>query len=149
MEKFSKTRHGYNPEEVNKFLDQVINQVEGLVDLIKEKDKIIKELESKIDNKEEKLSKYAKMENTLSNAIMMAQKTSDQIKANAYRESEIVLEQARNNANRIVSDALRDAEKTEFDAHKLRKNIVVYKRKLRDFLQSQLDMIDEIENVDF
>ena len=31
MEKFSRTMRGYDPEEVNNFLDKVINQVETMV----------------------------------------------------------------------------------------------------------------------
>ena len=31
MEKFSRTLRGYNPEEVNEFLDNVIKQVEQIV----------------------------------------------------------------------------------------------------------------------
>ena len=46
MEKFNRTLRGYDPEEVNNFLDKVINQVEQMVDEIKDKDKRIKELES-------------------------------------------------------------------------------------------------------
>ena len=36
MEKFNRTLRGYDPDEVNKFLDQVIKQVEGMVEEIKE-----------------------------------------------------------------------------------------------------------------
>ena len=41
MEKFNRTLRGYDPEEVNKFLDQVIVQVEKMVADIQEKDRII------------------------------------------------------------------------------------------------------------
>ena len=79
----------------------------------------------------------------------MAQKTSDQIKTNAINESEMLMDNAKKNANRIVNEALMQAEKAEIEADRIRRNIIVYKRKLKDLLQSQLDMIDEIEKVNF
>ena len=38
MEKFNRTLRGYDPEEVNAFLDKIINQVEAMVNEMKEKD---------------------------------------------------------------------------------------------------------------
>ena len=45
MEKFNRTLRGYDPEEVNSFLDKVIAQVEDMVSEIKEKDAKIAALE--------------------------------------------------------------------------------------------------------
>ena len=53
------------------------------------------------------------MEGTLQNAIIMAQRTSDQIKSAAHRESEIILQDAKMNASRIVNESLLKAERTE------------------------------------
>ena len=97
MEKFSRTMRGYDPEEVNNFLDKVINQVETMVNEINEKDKKIKELQSmEVQNKalQDKLLQYERMEGTLNKAIIMAEKTSEQIKINAHNEAESVLEDA-------------------------------------------------------
>ena len=38
MEKFNRTIRGYDPDEVNRFLDKVISQVEVMVNEMKEKD---------------------------------------------------------------------------------------------------------------
>ena len=46
MEKFNRTLRGYDPEEVNNFLNKVISHVEGMVNEMKEKDTRIAELES-------------------------------------------------------------------------------------------------------
>lgn len=159
MEKFNRALHGYDPVEVNRFLDQVIKQVDKMVKVIKEKDQAIKLRDQKIsaleksqglnENLKEKLEHYKRMEDTLNRAIIMAQKTSDQIKTNAYHESEMLLENAKKNANRIVNEALMQAEKAEIEANRMRRNIIIYKRKLKDLLQSQLDMIEDIEKVNF
>ena len=159
MEKFTRTMRGYDPSEVNRFLDNVIKQVDKMVKLIKEKDREIKLRDKKImelqmhmseTNKlRDRLAQYERMESTLRQAIMMAQKTSDQIKSNAYNESEVIIDNAKKNASRIVNEALLEAEKAEVEASRIRRNVVVYKRKLKDLLQAQLAMIEDIEKVNF
>ena len=158
MEKFSRVLRGYDPEEVNAFLDQVIRQVEAMVDEIKEKDALIKKRDSQIEalnsqmgevtHLQEKLAQYERIEGTLNRAIIMAQKTSDQIKSTAHRESEIILEDAKKNASRIVNEALMKAEKTEMETTILRRNINVFKRKLKDIIESQLEIVEDIEKVE-
>ena len=46
MEKFNRTIRGYDPDEVNRFLDKVISQVEVMVNEMKEKEARIAKLES-------------------------------------------------------------------------------------------------------
>ena len=152
MEKFSRTAHGYDPDEVNAFLDQVIDQFERIVEELKRKDAKISDLEERINNQEDlkaKVEQYQRMESTLNKALYMAQKTSDQIKSNAYRESELIVNSAKNNANRIVNEALIKAEKAEIEAATLKRNINIYKRRLTLIIEQQLEMVNDIEKVDF
>ena len=151
MEKFNRTLRGYDPEEVNNFLDKVINQVEQIVDEIKDKDKRIKKLESlEKENQmlKEKIVRYEHMEHTLNRAIMMAQKTSEQIKINAHKESETVLNDAKMNANRIINEALLKAEKAEQDANTLQRNINIFKRRVKDIVEAQLEVVSELDDVE-
>ena len=39
MEKFNRTLRGYDPEEVNAFLDKIITQVESMISEMNQKDK--------------------------------------------------------------------------------------------------------------
>ena len=133
MEKFSKTLHGYNPEEVNQFIDNIIVQTERVINLSKKQDTKIKELESVISDLKDKLSRYEGMDDTLRNAIMMAQKTSEQMRLNTIKESEFIVEEAKRNADRIVNDALIKADKIEREAEMLRKNAILFKRKLKGY----------------
>ena len=158
MEKFSRVLRGYDPDEVNAFLDQIIRQVEVMVDEIKSKDAKIASLKSQlngqneeianVDHLKEKLAQYERIEGTLNRAIIMAQKTSDQIKSTAHRESEILIEDAKKNASRIVNEALLKAEKTEAETAMLRRNINTFKRKLKDIIESQLEIVEDIEKVE-
>lgn len=152
MEKFTRTLRGYDPEEVNAFLDQVIKQVEKMVAELKAKDQKITELQRLLHENETikaKLDQYENMEGTLNRAIMMAQKTSDQMKMAAHRESETLVEDAKRNASRIINEALLRAEKTEQEASQLRRNMNVFKRRLRDVIETQLDMVNEIDKIEF
>lgn len=152
MEQFTRVLHGYDPDEVNAFLDQVIDHVEKMVNELKTKNARIIELEEELkknSNMKEKLETYQKMEETMNKAIFMAQKTSDQIKSNAYRESELIVSDAKKNANHIVNEALLRAEKEEIQAENLRRNVTVFKRRLRGIIEQQLEMVNDIEKVDF
>ena len=158
MEKFNRTIRGYDPDEVNEFLDKVIGRVESMVKEIKKKDELIANQEKKIDsfstlsdeNKmlKEKLAQYERMEGTLNRAIMMAQKTSDQMRLAASKEGELLIEEAKKNANRIVNEALLRAEKTELEANVLRRNIGIFKRRIKDIVEAQLEVVEELEKVE-
>lgn len=150
MEKFSRTIRGYNPEEVNKFLDEIIKQVESMVSDINKKDCMIKELESKVkdyDTLVQKLEQYERTEETLNKAILMAQKTSDQIRLSAHQEREALINEAKNNANRIVNEALIKAEKAEDEAALTRRNIAIFKRRLKSIVETQIEVIDDIDQI--
>lgn len=152
MEKFNRTVRGYDPDQVNDFLDKVIAKVETMIDEIKEKDQKIAELQSfEQENKslKEKLEQYERMEATLNKAIVMAQKTSEQIKINAHNESETIISDAKNNANRIVNEALIRAEKTEQEANLLKRNVNIFKKRIREIVEAQLEVVDEMDKVEF
>ena len=158
MEKFTRDMRGYDPDEVNNFLDQVIKRVEKMISDIDNKNKLIvdkndeiRRLRSKLEETnalKEKLEQYERMESTLNRAILMAQKTSDQLKVAAHRESEIILDDAKKNASRIVNEALIRAEKIENDADMMKRNINVLKRRLKNIIESQLEIIEDIDKLD-
>ena len=154
----SKQFNNYSPEEVDRFLEQIIIQVEKMIQDNKEKNKELALKDAKIEhltklvantqNLQDKLAQYERMEGTLKNAIIMAQRTSDQIKSSAHRESEIILEAAKRNASRIINESLLKAEKADMEAEMLKRNINIFKRKLRGIIEAQLEMVDDIEKVE-
>lgn len=151
MEKFNRTVRGYDPDEVNAFLDKVISQVEDMVNEINEKDAKIKELQNmeKENNAlKDKLVQYERMEETLNKAILMAQKTSEQMKINAHNESETILEDAKRSANRIVNEALLKAEKLENENNLVKRNTTIFKKRVREIVEAQLEIVDELDHVE-
>ena len=151
MDKFNRTLRGYDPEEVNRFIDNVISQVEGMISDIKEKDAKLAELEKlELENKalKEKIAQYERMEATVNKTIMMAQKTSEQVRMSTQRECETILEDAKRNASRIVNEALLRAEKTEQEANMLRRNINIFKRRVKDIVEAQLEVVNEMDQIE-
>ena len=149
---------GYDPEEVKNFLDQVIKKVEQMNIDNKNKDNKIKMQEAKIielsklfeENQKlkQKLEQYERMESTFNKAIIMAQKTSDQMRLSAHKESETIIEDAKRNANRIVNEALLKAEKAELEANMLVRNVRVFKKRVKDVIESQLEVIDDLDKIE-
>lgn len=151
MEKFSRTLRGYDPDEVNAFLDEVIKRMEEMVEELNiSRDTIssLKGLEEENQKLKEKVERYSNMEETINKTIVMAQKTSDQLKMSAHHDSQYMLDDAKRNADRIVNEALLRAEKIEHDATMTLRNTKLFKRRLKSIIESQLELVDEIETLD-
>ncbi len=141
MEKFSYEANGYNRNEVNNFVGDVITQTEGIIQKCKEQREEIRKLK-------EELKHYREIENSLKDAVMRAEMAGDNIKKMAREESNMLITDAKNNASRIVNEALLKAEKIETKADTLEHNIKVLKRKLKLIIEQQLAVVEEIEVLD-
>lgn len=142
MKKFDIVANGYSVEEVNKFLNSVTKEYENMLNNLKSRDMNIKNLE-------EKLKKYEGMESILNKAIMVAETSATNIKKIAQDEAKGIIDDAKRNASRIVNDALLKAEKEEQEAEELKRRISFYKRRIRQALQEQLSMVDDIDDVEY
>lgn len=141
MKRFTIVDNGYNVDEVNRFIDVVIKRLEKL-----NNDNSM--LQMQISSLEGKLKEKKNEEVKLSEAILAAQSTSEKIKSLAREEANMIVEEARNNANSIIHEALMTAEKTEREALLLRKNITVYKNRVKNIIKSQLEIADDLDKYD-
>jgi len=141
MEKFTTTISGYKKSEVNKFLNDVITEVDGMINKMKTKDLEIEKLKAELEH-------YKNLESTFNKAILVAEEASTQIKKVARDESEAIMREAKINANRIINDALRTREKAENDTERLRRNIITFKRRLKTIVENQLEVIEDLEHID-
>lgn len=141
MEKFSTSKDGYNKEEVNKFVNDVVTEVESMLNKMKQKDKEISELTKSLE-------KYDNLELVLNKTILMAEDSSNQMKKLAREEADNLINDAKKNASRIVNEALMQAEKTELESIRLKRNIITFKKKLKVLLEQQIDLDDEIDKID-
>lgn len=142
VQKFETVFRGYNKEQVEEYFDNVIKEYEQLLERKKLVDQEVTELKSKLKH-------YEEVENTLNHAIMTAETAGDQIKSAARCEAESMVNEAKRNANRIINDALLKAEKAQDTANQLKRNVNVFKRRLKDIIENQMEVIDEIERIDF
>lgn len=90
--KFSKkTLNGYDPEEVDDFLDELMLDYEKIYRQSSEDTKKIEELTSKLEH-------YTQIESTLQNTLLMAQSASDEVKKAAEKQAEQIVKEAENKA---------------------------------------------------
>ena len=49
----------------------------------------------------------------------------------------------------IINESLLKAEKADMEAEMLKRNVNIFKRKLRGIIEAQLEMVEDIEQVEF
>ena len=87
--KFSKQMmNGYNVEDVDDFLDEIVVDYEKNY-------KELAEANSKIDKLSNELEQYKSLEKTLQNTLVMAQTTAEEVKNVAKQQAEQILNDAR------------------------------------------------------
>lgn len=138
MEKFSYETNGYNRSEVNQFISDVIKETEVILSRVKTQNIQIQELKKELNH-------YKNMKNTIDDAIIKSTSTGEEIRRIAREESDIIIDNARHNASRIVNEALLKAEKINQQRDLLEKNMKIFKRKLKLIMEQQMAVVEEIE----
>lgn len=132
---FSSKFRGYDEDEVNEFLDQVVKDYEMV---IREK----MNLEEKVEMLEEKLSHFTNIEDTLNRSILVAQETAEEVKGNATKESKLIIKEAEKNADRIINEALSKSRQIAMEVEELKKQAKVFRTRLKMMVEAQLEMIE-------
>lgn len=132
---FSGKFRGYDEDEVNEFLDQVVKDYEIV---IREK----KILEEKVEQLEEKLGHFTNIEETLNKSILVAQETAEEVKGNATKESKLIIKEAEKNADRIINEALSKSRRISMDVEELKKQAKVFRTRLKMLVEAQLEMVE-------
>ncbi|WP_368987056.1 DivIVA domain-containing protein [Caldifermentibacillus hisashii] len=132
---FAKTFRGYDEDEVNEFLDQVIKDYEII---IREK----RDLENRVKELEEKLKHFSSIEETLNKSIVVAQEAAEEVKGSAQKEAKLIIREAEKNADRIVNEALSKARKIALEIEDLKKQSKVFRNRFKLLIEAQLDMIN-------
>ncbi|ASN05838.1 DivIVA domain-containing protein [Virgibacillus necropolis] len=143
---FTRSFRGYDEDEVNEFLDQVIKDYELV---IREK----KDLKEKVDQLNEKLGHFTNIETTLNKSILIAQETAEEVRGNAMKESKLIIKEAEKNADRIINEALNKSRRISMDVEELKKQAKVFRTRLKMLVEAQLEMIgtddwDQLFDVD-
>lgn len=139
---FTRGFRGYNEDEVNDFLDQVIKDYEIALRANKEMEKKIEELNERIDH-------FGNIENSLNKSLIIAQETAEELKSNAQKEAKLIVKEAEKNADRIINDALVESRKISIASEDIRKQTNVFRTRLKMLIEAQLDMINSNDWEDF
>ena len=145
--KFEKSFRGYDEEKVDAFLIQVAKDYEELY----EENMQLKETAEQTNSQ---LQYYQKLEKTLQNALMIAQKTAEEIVEKANNEKETIIKEAQEKEHYILADVEKaaDARREELsgsiiarqkDLAHIQANIQTYFDKTRYLLENQLRMLSE------
>ena len=154
MEKLDTLRSG-STDDIMKYLSEVMTKLSRIENDNSLKDKQlynydleVKRLQQENLNLKNQINYYKQIEATLNNSMNMDKSMGEHIRNEALKERDIIMVDAKNNASRVLNDALIRAEKINFDSDKLKKDIVIYKNKIKSLIECQLEIIDDIDKVE-
>ena len=133
---------GYDQDEVNDYLDQIIKDYEIVL-------KENRELEKNLKFSEEKVTHYNNLQDALNKSIIVAQDAADRLKENSVKEAELINLEAGKNADHLLDEAVAKAKKITTETDELRKQSRIFKQRLQLMIESQLEMVknEEWENI--
>ncbi len=145
-EKTYKNGLGYDKKDVDQFILEVAGDFEQL---LSENDTLKKDIKALTDS----ISYYKSIEKTLQKALVIAERTAQDIKDNAHKEAEATRLDARANARLIEAQAMKQSEMLEHKTLNLLKQYDLFKAHYRNLLNAQLELLNSssfsINTMDF
>lgn len=146
---FNVRMRGYDQDQVNDFLSQIIKDYSALL-------KDNEDLQKQLDDAQEKVKYFTDLKDALNQSIIVAQEAADKVKTNAEQEADLIQQQAEKNAqdlltsstdkaNRIVGDASEKAKKITVETEDLKRQTRVFRQRLQVMLESQLEVVKSPE----
>lgn len=133
---FSRRIRGYDEDEVNEFLDQVIKDYEQII-------RENKKYQEEIENLKDKIAHFSNIEETLSKTIIVAQETADEVKHNSKKEAQLIIKEAEKNADRIINEALAKSRKIAIEIEELKKQASIYRTRFISLVEAQLELLKD------
>lgn len=129
--RFSTEEAGYNKQEVMGFIDEVITVLD---ELNREHKKAMNENQLLRDQ----LGRFDEIKEQIKDILLTAQTVASDIKTQALQEQSLILDNAHQEARKVVTEKLNQANKLDHE-------ISIYKARLRSIITSQLEMLKEID----
>ncbi|MBF0777185.1 DivIVA domain-containing protein [Streptococcus cuniculi] len=140
---------GYDPDEVEDFLDIVTDDYEELVRKNHEQELEIKSLK-------ERLTYFDELKESLSQSVILAQDTAEKVKLAAKEQASNIIKQAeydsqsllntsKDKANEILRTATDNAKKVAVETEELKNKTRVFHQRLKSTIESQLALVDSPE----
>lgn len=134
---FRKTMMGFDRDEVNSFLEMVANEFEQI---IKQND----ELSTNVKLLQERIDAYEKIEKTLNETLITAQRATDEAKLNAQKEAELIIKDAQIRANKYEDRSRQKVNELESELMSLRTQRDSFLVRFKSMLRDQLALLDVI-----
>lgn len=133
---FGRRLRGYDEDEVNEFLDQVIKDYEALI-------RENKDYHNQVHTLQEKLNHFTNIEETLSKTIIVAQNAADEVKTNSKKEAQLIVKEAEKNADRIINESLAKSRAVAIEVEELKKQASIYRTRFRSLVEAQLELLKD------
>jgi cell division initiation protein len=127
---------GYNVEEVDEFLDELIVSYEKIY-------KENAELKEQIESSKKDLEHYRSVEHTLQNTLVMAQTTAEDIKKMAQQQADQIIKDAQLESRKQTEDLSRQEFELRVKMEETKKKFDMYKAKMEALLISQLELLKD------
>jgi cell division initiation protein len=137
-QEFKKVMRGYDPIEVETFMEMMANEFESLLKEQNESRGKTIELESDLKN-------YKQIERTLQQTLMQAQEATGKTYEAARRDAESIIKEAEMKASGIVNAAHAEVAKLNSEIVQLRSRKDSMVGRLRVLLSSELELIKALE----
>ena len=136
-----KTLNGYDPEEVDEFLDELTKDYTMIYKKVNDNEKEVEDLREKIEH-------YTQIESTLQNTLLMAQSAAGEGKNAAQKQADQIIRDAESSARQATNNIdIQIAEKKK-ELEEISKQFDVYKAKMESLLISQLELLKEVNKDD-
>ena len=136
---FRKQLMGFDRDEVNSFLEMVANEFEQV---IRQKD----DFSTKIKVLQERLDGFEKIEKTLNETLITAQRISDEARLNAQKEAELILRDAQVRADKYVDQSRNSVHQLESDIMSLKTQRDSFLVRFKSMLKDQLALLQVISD---
>jgi cell division initiation protein len=146
---FKRAFRGYSEDEVDAFLDLVVQDYENLI-------RENQELREKVAQTEQSMARYREIEEAIKNTMVMAQKNTSELRQNAEKEAVLLLDRTRLEADQLTREAEREAASLMREAEKKLKQVVeeyhriqsearIFKVRFRSLLEAQVKALESEE----
>lgn len=133
---FARTMRGYEPARVDDFLDLAADRLE---DLVREN----ATLRERVNALGESVTSFREREQAMNEALVSAQQLREEIRSQATREAELVLREARGEAERVVAEAQSRVATAADALQRVQAQRVWFMRAFRALVERQLGEIEQ------
>jgi cell division initiation protein len=137
---FKKKLQGYDPTDVDQFLDEVIETLE-------DESSQRAALEAEISDLKERISHFKAMEESLQNTLLLAQRTADEVKASAHKEADLIRAEARMSIEKEISTYGDRANEARREHQRAVETAAKARMELRSLLMTHLSLLERNDAV--